>query len=187
MAISKRYNDLTDEQLLAKYRSSGDNAWLGVLLERYTLLLLGVALKYLKDKTLAEDAVQQVFVKVLTHLPTGEILNFKGWLYVLMRNHCLQELRDRPKHSDAEVLTELAGNAETTDEHQELELNLDHMNKALELLSEEQKITITLFYLQKQSYEQIISKTGFTFMQVKSFIQNGKRNMKLLLQKKRAK
>ncbi len=56
---------------------------------------LGVALKYLKDRTQAEDAVQQVFLKALTHLPQEEILNFKGWLYVLMRNHCLQQLRDK--------------------------------------------------------------------------------------------
>ena len=69
--------------------------WLGYLLQRYTALLLGVALKYLKNKTYAEDAVQQVFEKVLTHMPKEDILNFKGWLYILMRNHCLQQLRDK--------------------------------------------------------------------------------------------
>jgi DNA-directed RNA polymerase specialized sigma24 family protein len=60
------YSNLSDEELLAAYKASGDNHWLGHLLQRYTGLLLGVALKYLKNKTLAEDAVQQVFMKALT-------------------------------------------------------------------------------------------------------------------------
>jgi RNA polymerase sigma factor (sigma-70 family) len=92
---STQHNNLNDEELLARYRQGRDNQWLGLLLQRYTMLLLGVALKYLKDRENAEDAVQQIFLKALTQLPQGEILNFKGWLYVLMRNHCLQLLRDK--------------------------------------------------------------------------------------------
>ena len=92
MPYHRSHTALTDEELLQRYRESGNAEWLGHLLQRYTMLMLGVALKYLKQKEQAEDAVQQVFYKTLTHLPEGEILNFKGWLYVLMRNHCLQLL-----------------------------------------------------------------------------------------------
>jgi len=178
-----QHPNLTDDELLRAYRADGDNQWLGYLLQRYTTLLLGVALKYLKDKTQAEDAVQQVFMKALTHIPREEILNFKGWLYVLMRNHCLQQLRDKTYNAGETMLTNMTVAETDKEEMQWQERTLQQMTEALEKLSEEQKQAITLFYLQKNSYEQIIEKTGFTFMQVKSYIQNGKRNLKTLLLK----
>jgi RNA polymerase sigma factor (sigma-70 family) len=173
----------TDEELLALYRSSGDNAWLGTLLQRYTLLLLGVAMKYLKDKVIAEDAVQQVFEKALLHLPKEEIQNFKGWLYILMRNHCLQQLRDRHYNMGDEALQHVA---DTTTDKELLQLQdkaLAHMEDALQELNEEQRSCIVQFYLEKKSYQQITDSTGFSFQQVKSYIQNGKRNLKLILLK----
>ena len=178
------HTKLTDEELLHAYRSGGDSQWLGYLLQRYTALLLGVGLKYLKAKTLAEDAVQQVFLKVLTHLPQEEILNFKGWLYILMRNHCLQQLRDKTYKADEAVLINFPSTETDKEEIQWHEHTLEQMNEALVLLNEEQRKTIELFYLKNYSYEQIIAQTGYTFMQVKSFIQNGKRNLKTILLKK---
>ena len=184
MTGDNRYSKLSDEELLHTFRKTGDNLWLGQLLQRYTTLLLGVAMKYLKDRDSAEDAVQQVFLKVLTHIPKEEINNFKGWLYILMRNHCLQLLRDKTYNTDTEVLN---GIAAPVNEHEALkahEYTLQQMEEGIELLHEEQRVTITLFYLHKKSYEQITAETGYSFMQVKSFIQNGKRNLKMILLKK---
>lgn len=178
-----RHKHLTDEELLMAYRKSDDNQWLGYLLQRYTGLLLGVAMKYLKDQEQSEDAVQQVFLKALTHLPKEEILNFKGWLYILIRNHCLQQLRDKHAYTGDAALGTIA----ITDQAEDLkhhEYTLQQMEASIPLLNLEQRTTITLFYLQKQSYEQIIAQTGYTFMQVKSHIQNGKRNLKIILLKK---
>lgn len=183
MPNRRPHSDHTDEELLSAYRSNGDNEWLGHLLKRYTALLLGVALKYLKDKNLAEDAVQQVFMKVLTHLP-GDINNFKGWLYILMRNHCLQQLRDKTVYTDDTAIAYLHTTEEDRDEEQWHEHTLEQMNEAIADLNKEQKTAITLFYLEKYSYDQIIAVTGYTFMQVKSHIQNGKRNLKNILLKK---
>jgi len=175
---------LTDEELLHNYRADGDNQWLGYLLLRYTTLLFGVALKYLKDKNQAEDAVQQVFEKVLTHFPKEDIYNFKGWLYILMRNHCLQQLRDKSYNADQAAWEHLPVTETDKEELLWHDHSLQQMEDAIQLLNEEQKSTIVLFYLKKYSYEQIIAKTGYTFMQVKSFIQNGKRNLKTILSKK---
>lgn len=177
-----RHTTLTDDELLLAYRRSGNNQWLGYLLQRYVLLLLGVALKYLKDKELAQDAVQQVFLKTLTHLPQGEIQNFKGWLYILMRNHCLQALRDR--RYPTEVPENIPALPDERDELLWKDYTLEQMNAALEELNPEQRTCVTLFYLQKLSYQQIIEQTGLTFTQVKSYIQNGKRNLKFILLKK---
>lgn len=184
MTGATRHNELSDEELLSAYRKSGDNEWLGYLLPRYTTLLLGVALKYLKDKVQAEDAVQQVFLKALTKMPREEIQNFKGWLYILMRNHCLQILRDKVPQSDESALAGLAASPANDEELRMYEYTLQQLTVAMATLNEEQRITLTLFYLKKLSYEQIIQQTGYNFMQVKSFIQNGKRNLRISLLKK---
>jgi len=181
---TNRYTDQTDEQLLQAYRASGDNEWLGHLLKRYTTLLLGVALKYLKDKSLAEDAVQQIFIKVLTHMPSEQITNFKGWLYILMRNHCFQQLRDKTRFADEEAIANLPYTDADKEDIQWHEQTLQQLDEAVALLNEDQRTAITLFYLKKYSYEQIIGLTGHTFMQVKSHIQNGKRNLKAILLKR---
>jgi len=179
-----QHSELTDDELIARYRDSGNNEWLGYLLQRYTMLLLGVALKYLKDRATAEDAVQQVFLKTLTHLPQGEIGNFKGWLYVLTRNHCLQVLRDRQYQLPDERLLDIASAESARGELEWKDYSLDQMNQALDQLQEGQRNTIILFYLKKMSYQQIMDATGYSYLQVKSFIQNGKRNLKMILIKK---
>jgi RNA polymerase sigma factor (sigma-70 family) len=187
LARQVNHNRLTDEELLLAYRDDGDSNWLGHLLQRYTALLLGVALKYLKNKTLAEDAVQQVFLKALTHLPREEITNFKGWLYILTRNHCLQQLRDKQNMADETALAWIPAQEEDKDDIAWKEHTLEQISESIELLNEEQRKTISLFYIKRRSYEQIIAQTGYTFMQVKSFIQNGKRNLKTILLKKAGK
>ena len=179
-----QYSKLGDEELLSLFRAGGDNRLLGILLQRYTMLLLGVGMKYMKDKSAAQDAVQQVFLKAITHLPQGQVLNFKGWLYVLMRNHCLQLLRDKIYPASEETMNNIV--AVETDKAELIgqEHTIEQMIEALKELNEEQKLCITLFYLQKRSYNEIIAATGFTFTQVKSYIQNGKRNLKIILLKK---
>lgn len=186
LATQQAHSNLSDDELLNGYRQHGDNSWLGSLLQRYTLLLLGVAMKYLKDKELAQDAVQQVFLKALVHLPQGEIQNFKGWLYILMRNHCLQQLRDKTYLATDDVLHQIPAGEDAREALLLHDHTLEQMNQALNELTTEQKNCISLFYLQRQSYQAITEATGFTFAQVKSHIQNGKRNLRILLLKKLA-
>lgn len=186
MSHTIQHTTQTDEELLLLYRSTADSQWIGLLLQRYTLLLLGVAMKYLKDKAQSEDAVQQVFLKALTHLPEGEILNFKGWLYILMRNHCLQLLRDRHYKADESVLEHVMAEESAKDELLLHEYTLEQMEISLQELIAEQRDCIEFFYLQKMSYQQVMDKTGFSFAQVKSYIQNGKRNLKQILLNKQA-
>lgn len=175
---------MTDEELLLAYRTTKDNQWIGLLLQRYTTLLLGVAMKYLKDREQAEDAVQQVFITVLMHLPGEQIHNFKGWLYILIRNHCLQQLRNKPTNAGENALEHLPAAEPYQDDIAWQDYSLQQLENAIEELNEEQRTAIVLFYLKRYSYEQIIEKTGYTFMQVKSYIQNGKRNLKTILLKK---
>lgn len=185
MPAGPHHSTLSDDDLLLHYRRTGDAEWLGRLLQRYTVLLLGVAMKYLKDKDAAHDAVQAVFLKALTHLPAGEIQNFKGWLYILTRNHCLQHLRDHHFTAGEEVLERLPGAEDSgKDEAILREQSLTSLEDAIAELGEEQCISVTLFYLRRMSYADITARTGYSFAQVKSYIQNGKRNLKIILQKR---
>lgn len=156
------------------------------MLQRYTVLLLGVGIKYLKDKEKASDAVQQVFLKALTVIPGSEIENFKGWLYILMRNHCLQQLRGKKYMQGDEVLQEQpAQPAPDIQQMIELDNNIDLMKASLQELEEGQSICITMFYLEKKTYQQIMDEKGYSFMQVKSYIQNGKRRLKTIMSAKK--
>lgn len=182
-----RYEHIADEQLLNNFYNDRNNHWLGILLERYTLLLYGVSMKYLKNEDEAKDAVQQVFLKAITELHKYPVQYFKSWLYMVAKNHCLMRLRQKQGKISSDISDEqIADINDPLEKHQHVEKDkkLQLMNDSLEDLSAEQKQCVTLFYLEKKSYQQISDETGYTVMQVKSYIQNGKRNLKLLLEKK---
>lgn len=182
---SNRYDHMTDAELLELYYSDKNQEWIGILLERYTLLLLGVCMKYLKDENEARDCVQQIFLKVLTEAGKYRIEYFKSWLYMVAKNHCLMRLREKGSKGMKELNEHHAIAVES--DKQELirnEKTYDLLEEALEELNEEQRQCVILFYLKKNSYQQISEKTGFSLMQVKSYIQNGKRNLKILIDKK---
>jgi len=180
-----RHEHMTDQELLETYYSDGDTRWLGYLLQRYTFLLFGVGMKYLKNEDEAKDAVQQVFLKVLSEIPKTRVHYFKSWLYIVVRNHCLMKLRDKGiQVSMDERNMELKDEREEDQARAEKEMLLDRMTDSVDALVPEQRTCITLFYLQKMSYQEIVDKTGYTLLQVKSYIQNGKRNLRITLQKK---
>ncbi|HVS96313.1 MAG TPA: sigma-70 family RNA polymerase sigma factor [Puia sp.] len=180
------FHHMTDQELLARYYEDGNNEWLGILLQRYTLLLFGVCMKYLKEEEEARDCVQHIFIKVITELPKYKVDYFKSWIYTIARNHCLMKLRDRHGHKTGLTDSLLAAWDEEGGDsrHWEKERLLEWMSEALEQLVKEQKLCVTLFYLDKRSYQEIATSTGYTLMQVKSYIQNGKRNLRLLIEKK---
>ncbi|MBX2931112.1 MAG: sigma-70 family RNA polymerase sigma factor [Chitinophagaceae bacterium] len=180
---NEKYTHITDNELLNFYYNSHENKWLGILLERYTLLLLGTCMKYLKNEEEAKDAVQQIFLKAITELKKYKVDYFKSWLYIMARNHCLMLLRN--KNITIQQPENLLIETEETNIEQfiQQEQTLTSLENAVEALNDEQKICIKLFYLQKKSYQQITNITGFSLLQVKSYIQNGKRNLKLIIQK----
>lgn len=178
--MSQHHQKYNDDYLLSKYMQSQDNYWLGILLQRYTVLILGVTMKYLGDSEEAKDATQQIFFHVLQTLSRHKITNFKNWLYTVAKNHCLMQLRGS-KHHRIEVLKEEILDFKSDSELENIHLReqlLDRMQMALDNLNQEQKTCISLYYLENHSYQEISDKTGYNGDQVKSYIQNGKRNLK---------
>ncbi|MEO5646711.1 MAG: sigma-70 family RNA polymerase sigma factor [Chitinophagaceae bacterium] len=183
---SKYLQNIDDQELLEKFYSDHDNEWLGILLPRYTLLLLGVCMKYLKNEEEAKDAVQQVFLKSISELHKYKVDYFKSWIYMVAKNHCLMKLRNKHKYSveiDERMMTAAPDEKEARSELLEKDHALDQMDDAIKELNKEQQVCVTLFYLQKKSYVEITDETGYSLMQVKSYIQNGKRNLRLLMEK----
>lgn len=186
MSIDK-YKHISDQELLENFYTTHDAEWLGILLPRYTLLLLGVCMKYLKNEEEAKDCVQQIFLKVITEVKKYKVEYFKSWLYMVAKNHCLMKIRDRHGKMPVELTERNMHGAEEQPDKQSLvqdNQTIELMNEALKELSPEQRQCVTLFYLQKKSYQEISDETRFTMMQVKSYIQNGKRNLKLMIEKK---
>ena len=182
--ITGQHQDKNDGELLDHFYNDGDNKWLGILLQRYTAMLLGVSMKYLKNEEDAKDSVQQIFIKVIYELQKYKVAYFKSWLYIIAKNHCLMKLRDKNK-----IPLELNESIiiKGDDEEQKTlsaakENNLNDLEKALMLLNDGQRLCITAFYFNRNTYHQICAATGLSLLQVKSNIQNGKRNLKIQMQ-----
>ena len=188
LEISGKHPDITDEELLLLYKSKGSLDTLGELYSRYMHLVYGVALKYLGDRDEAKDMVMQIFEKLIIDLPGHEVRNFKSWLYVLSKNHCLMQLRSQ-KSADGKM-----EGYKIEQEFMESEQDLHPLDKedhsmeealkdCIEQLKSEQKQCIELFYYKKLCYQEIAERLGMNEKKVKSFLQNGKRNLKICLER----
>ena len=175
-----------DASLIRQYKATGDLAVLGELYDRYMHLVFGVCMKYLQDEETAKDATMDIFEKLVGSLKEHDVQNFKSWLHVVAKNHCLMQLRAARRfsengsaHDQADVESDafLHHNREDTTEAQ-----LVLIEKGLAALSGEQKECIELFYLQQKCYKEIAAITGYELKKVKSYIQNGKRNLKIFVQ-----
>ena len=176
---------LSDSELIRRYKVSNDTGHVGELYLRYAHLVLGTCLKYLKDMEESKDATMGIFEQLLTKLKQHEVSHFKSWLYTLAKNECLMRLRKkRPQVAvKNEHLTLIDVESEskyhqTIGEEDEKNLQLDKMHREIEQLRHEQKTCIKLFYLEKKTYKEISRDTEFSVKEVKSHIQNGKRNLR---------
>lgn len=182
----QQHNQYTDTELIKRYKETNDNAFVGVLFERYTRLVFGVCMKYLKNEEKSQDVVMQIFEKLLEDLKKHEIENFKGWLYMVAKNASLMQLRSdksiKDKNDalkkDMRHFVEINYNAHHTNAN-EKEKQLVMLEHAIKTLKDEQRECIELFYLKEKSYHEIVEMTGYSLNNVKSFIQNGKRNIKV--------
>lgn len=183
---TEHYHHISDAQLLDYYNADKNSEWIGILLERYTLLLFGVCMKYVKNEAEAKDCVQQIFLKVLTDVGKYKIDYFKSWLYMVAKNYCLMKLRGQQGKPNKPISEEsyFTAAAEEKEDWIENEKMYQLLEQSIVELNEEQQRCVVLFYLEKNSYQQISEKTGFNLLQVKSFIQNGKRNLKLIMERK---
>lgn len=179
--------DSSDKELLVAYKQTGDMNQLSTLYQRYMDLVFGVCLKYFKDPERCKDAVMDIFNELHSKLRVHEVENFKGWLHVLTRNYCLMQLRS-PRNMKT---TEFSGNFMYSEQNTHLngealekEENFRKLEQCIDTLAEEQKRSVMLFYLENKCYNEIAELTGYDWNKVRSYIQNGKRNLKICMEEK---
>lgn len=188
MWLFKKKEYSSDEELLKHYKQSGNKDLFADLFKKHVSVVYGTCLFYLQDKDEAQDATMQLFEKLLLDINNREIDNFKGWLSFVVRNYCISIIRKNKsqnkniksyyefEYEDANYETEEKINAVSDD------VMLENMKLCLPKLKENQRVCVELFYLNNKSYQDIANQTGFTLNEIKSYIQNGKRNLKLLLE-----
>jgi RNA polymerase sigma-70 factor (ECF subfamily) len=175
--------DADENKLLENYRSSGDLAVLGRLYEKVMPLVYGVCLKYLKDEEQAKDAVMGIFEELVTKVKQHDIKQFRSWLYVLARNHCLMQLRSGKKLETVNLADFVEFSPILHPEDNNREAAMQALERCLDKLPGNQKQSVSLFYLNEKCYKEITELTGFSLNEVKSYIQNGKRNLKICLER----
>ncbi|MBK7288801.1 MAG: sigma-70 family RNA polymerase sigma factor [Chitinophagaceae bacterium] len=178
------HNSLSDKELVALYKESGDMAVLGELYQRYMELVYGVCLKYYKDAETAKDSVMQIFEELVPKLRKHEVENFKPWLHQVAKNHCLMQLRTPKNMKTVEFKYELVQSEDNVHLNGVLEKeeNFMKLEYCLGTLTNEQREAVKLFYLEGKCYNEIVEITGQEWNQVRSFIQNGRRNLKLCME-----
>ncbi|MCF6352883.1 MAG: sigma-70 family RNA polymerase sigma factor [Cyclobacteriaceae bacterium] len=181
MNILGKTSLLSDLELINRYKKNSDQALFAELYSRYTHLILGVCMKYLKNTEAAQDGVMDIYESVSEKIRTTEVSNFGGWIYVITKNYCLGELRKQAKagiiENSLSDTMEFAIEPHHTNEYT-LEDQLAVLEKCIEELNKEQAKCVNLFYLKKKSYKEVTNLTGYELNKVKSNIQNGKRNLK---------
>lgn len=176
---------LADAELVDLYQQNQQQEVLAKLYLRYSDLVYGTCVKYLKDQELAKDAVMNIYHEVLVKLKTHQVENFKSWLYVFAKNHCLMQLRKDKKM----VTTEFQGEFMQSEDFSHLdavwekEQQLDRLENCIDQLQKEQQVSVRLFYLENKCYNEITEITGYEWNKVRSLIQNGKRNLKICMEK----
>jgi RNA polymerase sigma factor (sigma-70 family) len=178
-----------DLELVQQYRRTGDLDVIGKLFERHTEMVYLICLRYLEEEEESRDATMQVFEQLILALKRYEVTNFKSWLHSLTKNHCLQQLRSRRMKERANLdipVAEEQHDGLPLSETSQLELELQALERGITHLPAEQRTCVELFYLQQKSYKEIMELTGCDMNQVKSYIQNGRRNLKIYVEKNHA-
>lgn len=177
---------LTDEEIIKKLKKKNDNHLFGELISRYIHLVFNLCYRYLKNDDASKDATIEIFEELLHDIKKYDIHHFRSWLYVKAKNYCLQDKNKKknPKISFFEQIDNLFMEFPFFFNYNIREIKLienDQIENAVDELNKEQKICIQLFYYENKSYKEISEQTGYTINQVKSHLQNGKRNLKNIL------
>lgn len=187
----KNITDRSDDELVQAYQKDADLEVLGVLYERYVELVYGVCLKFFKEKNKSEDAVIAIFELLVEKVKTQEIRQFRPWLHIVAKNYCLMQLRkknhtvsfdDMLPATQAEVVQSV-GALHPMDDFEE-DGQQQALKKCIEALPPQQKHCVEQFYFEDKSYKEIADLTGDDLGLVRSNIQNGRRNLRICMEKK---
>lgn len=174
-----------DDVLLERYLQTNDLVFLGDLYSKHAEMVYYVCLRYFKEEEKSKDAVMQIFETLISKVKKQEIKSFPKWLYVVSKNHCLMDLRSKKNNHEVilDDFVEFSSKLHQVDDYQEKEERYTKLERCIDKLPEKQKISVDLFFLNEKCYKEVVEITGFSMNDVKSYIQNGKRNLKNCMEK----
>jgi RNA polymerase sigma factor (sigma-70 family) len=193
--FKKKHKPESETDLLREYRQTGDLSVLGKLYEPQMEMVFAISMKYFKEEEEAKDIVMALFEELIPKLRQHEVENFKAWLGMVTRNYCLMELRKKTvevsnfeigENDEEENISNNFMEISTSEHHTDsldLEQNLTKLEDCLQTLNLEQKQSVELFFMQEKTYQEVSQLTGFEVNKVKSYLQNGKRNLKNCMEK----
>lgn len=181
---SNRKVHLSDEEIIEAYRHEVNPDLLAILFERYSHLVFAVSMNYLKNEEESKDAVLAIFEKLASDLQHYHIRKFSAWLHTVTRNYCLKEEKNKKIKVRLSEEDKIMADEPENDKDDSIDVHLNYLPEALKNLNTEQRTCIHLFFLKEKSYREISELTGYDYNQVKTFIQNGKRNLKIYLEKR---
>lgn len=174
----------TDQELINKYKKTSDLDYIAELYNRYLHLIFSVSLKHLKVKEDAEDLSVKIFEVLKKKLPEQEVGNFGGWLHTVTKNQCLMHLRSVSREQQKENEYANFMENEIGEHHNneiDIEMDLRKLENCIKSLVKEQKKCIEFFYKQEKCYKEVANLTGYELKKVKSYLQNGKRNLEICM------
>lgn len=177
--------NISDAALLEQYQSTVDLKILGELYTRHAEMVYYVCLRYFKDEEKSKDAVMLIFEQLINKVHKQDIKDFNKWLYVVAKNFCLMDIRSNKKNIVVPMddFVEFSINLHQVDDYTQKEEQLTKLEICVDKLPDKQKMAVDLFFMQEKCYKDIVSITGYSMNEVKSFIQNGKRNLKNCMEK----
>lgn len=187
--LFKKKEERSEKELLVLFKQTGEERYFTPLFNKYSHLVYGSCYKYLENEDDAKDAVLEIFEKLSADIRKNDIDHFSSWLFMVTKNHCLMKLRKAKSQGqkveivnmDSAVFMENGLEVHPNGEN-EKEALLQQMERCLQTLVDKQKLCVELFYLKRMNYSEVAEKAGFDLNQVKSFLQNGKRNLKLCIE-----
>lgn len=176
---------MSDEELLLEYKTTNDSEYFGALYNRYIPLIYGLCLKYLQEEEKAQDAVMDIFENLVTKINNYEVKLFRTWIYSVAKNHCFQVLEKNKRELVVDFNTQIMESEEVLSLLDELkdEDRENILKRCIEKLPEPQRVSILCFFMESMSYVEVVEHTQYNLKSVKSYIQNGKRNLKICMER----
>lgn len=180
-----KWSQLSDSQLMESCTQQDAVEAVAEIFNRYTFLIIGVCMKYFKNKPDSEDAAMAIYESLGDKIGKHQIQNLKSWLYVVTKNHCLMQLRKNKHETISLDIMESDFISHPIYESEDLTMDLALLERCIAKLNEDQKACVELFYLQQYCYQEIVDKTSIALKKVKSYLQNGRRNLKICIENSR--
>ena len=151
-------NTLTDEEIIAEYLTYADSKYFEVIYNRYSRKVYGKCLFLLKEKDLAEDAVQEIFMKLIMKLSkfSGRS-KFSTWMYSVTYNYCIDTLRKRQRGKEIfnEQAERVSDVIDEVEDHFIVERKVARLKVVMEMMKAEDKSILLMKYLDGMSIKEI--------------------------------